>query len=196
MQRRDFVALCGAALATTLPGQRSLAAEGDTMGQLQSHLLLGQQGEWNGSLEQGLYRLDNATAFNNVQFITAGAPEGVQRVLVDVVPFGTGAYCGAGLLINRVDPGTWLAVAVQPTGTLGIYLFDPQSGLQRVAELPAQGLDPSYMTRLSLENSGPGIDILTNGQKCGSFSDVKLKGACGIVAFDIGQFYFTNFWMG
>jgi hypothetical protein len=197
MQRRNFIALCGTvALAGALPGGRARAAEGDIMGQLQPHLLLGEEGSWQGSIDQGRYRLVNATAFNNVQFITAGAPEGVQRVVVDVAPFGTGAYCGAGLLVNRVGAeGGWMAVALQPTGSLGIYVNSPQRGLERVTELPAQGLDPNFMTRLSLENASGGIDILTNGQKCGSFSDIKLKGACGIVAFDIGQFYFANFWM-
>ena len=197
MQRRTFIALCATtALAGTLAARWSQAAEGSTMGQLEPYLLLGEEAPWQGSVDQGYYRLDNATGFNNGRLITATAPATLQRVVVDVAPFGDGAYCGAGLVVNRVeDGGGWLAVALQPNGALGIYRFDAQKGLERVAELPAQGLDPNLMTRLALENSAGGIAILTNGQTCGSFSDVKLKGACGIVAFDIGQFYFANFAM-
>jgi hypothetical protein len=44
-------------------------------------------------------------------------------------------------------------------------------------------------------NNGRLVDSLTNDQTCGSFSDIKLTGACGIVAFDIGSFYFANFAM-
>jgi len=195
--RRDFIRLCGAgALAGALPSTVAVAAEGANMGAIEPFLLQGEQPPWSGGFENGLYRLRNTTGFNSVLHFTAGAPEGVKSVSIDVLAVGNGAYCGAGLLLNReTNDGGWLAVALQPGGALGLYVRD-QTGLNRVTELAAVGLRIDVMTRLSVENSASGIDILTNGQKCGSFSDLRLKGACGAVAFDIGDFYFANFAMG
>jgi len=199
MQRRDFFGFCGAALAAGVGGSAARANEDlANMGPLARYLLIGTEDPWTGSYLQGFYLLRNPTGFNNSMLFTALPPLGValQKVSIDVHPVGSAAYTGAGLVLNReTGDGAFVAVLLQPNRQLGIYVYDPKEGLGRLTELPAVGLRDDVVTRLSAENSDAGIDILTNGEKSGHFSDIKLKGAAGAMATDIGDYYFANFLM-
>jgi hypothetical protein len=199
MQRRDFFGFCGAALAAGIGGGAARANEDlANMGLLARHLLIGTETPWPGSYLQGFYFLRNPTGFNNSLMFTALPPLGValQKVSIDVHPVGSQAYTGAGLVLNyETAGGAFAAVLLQPNRQLGIYFYDPQDGLGRLTEIPAVELRDDVVTRLSAENSDAGIDILTNGVKAGHFSDVKLKGAAGVMATDIGDYYFANFVM-
>ncbi len=203
MQRRGFLGYCGATLAAGIgSGAIASAARANTdeanMGPLANYLLLGTEGAWTGSYAQGFYLLRNPTGFNNTMLFTALPPLGVtlQKVSIDVHPVGSAAYTGAGLVLNRETAGgAFLAVMLQPNRHLGIYVYDPEDGIGRLTEMPAAGLRDDVVTRLSLENSDAGIDILTNGEKSGHFSDIKLKGAAGAIATDLGDYYFVNFVM-
>ncbi len=196
MRRRDFLGVCGGVMAATLP---LAPARADTanMGLLEQYLLIGEEPPWKGSYAQGFYLLENQEGFNNTMTFAALSALPPQKVVLDVFAAGPGAYTGAGLLLNKeVRGGSYLGVTLEPAGTLGIYFYDPDGGIGRVTQFPALGLRSDVVTRLSCENSAAGIDILTNGTKSGHFSDIKLKGACGAMATDRGQFYMANFWMG
>ncbi len=196
MQRRGFLAACGgiATLGSLLPRTPAWAADEANMGALANNNLVTEQAPWRCFYQQGFYVMENKGGFNSARLSTTKEMDGIKRVSVDVFPVGAGAYSGGGLVLNQVlKTGAYLAVTLQPNGQLGIYNAPPNDALERVTELPAAGLRSDVVTRLSLENSERGIDILTNGEFCGHFSDIKLKGSFGIMGIDRGSFYFANF---
>ncbi len=198
-QRRGFLAACGgiATLGALLPRAPAWAADEANMGALANNNLLAVQGPWRGFYQQGFYVMENKDGFNSARISTLPEMEGITHVSVDVFPSGTAAYSGAGLVLNQVvKTGAYLAVALQPNGQIGIYSSPANEPMERLTELPAAGLRSDAVTRLSLENSPSGIVILTNGEVCGHFSDIKLKGSFGIMAIDRGTFYFANFTLG
>jgi len=195
MQRRSFFGLlAGMASMSALPLSRAGAAESANMGALEPYLLLKTDAEWSGRYEQGLYVLENLTAFNSYTYSVATLTEGAKSVSVDLFVTGKSAYSGGGLVLNNYGPDEYyIAVLLQPAGNLALYFSDPLNDLWRITEIPAVGLRDDVLTRLTVTDSDRGIDILTNGNLCGHFSDFRLEDDCGIMASDIGRYYFANY---
>lgn len=195
MRRRQFLGTFAAATAAmTLPGAVA-RADSANMGQIEQYLLLGEEAPWKGSYSQGFYLLENDEGFNNTMTFAVSTPAPPTTVQMDIFVTGPGAYTGAGLLLNKHHQ-SFRGVTLEVGGTLGIYDYNPADGVTRVRQLQAQGLRNDVVTRLSVQNAGDGIDILTNGKVCGNFPGKKLGNVCGAMATDRGKFYMANFWMG
>ncbi len=195
MHRRDFLTVSSATAAgAVLPWRAALANDVANMGILASTQLVIDSPPWRGSYQESFFVLENKDGFGNCFFRMTKTEQAAKRVSVDVFPVGTAAHSGAGLAFNGdAATGDCLAVTLQPSGTLGISSSTQADGIFRITELPALGLRSDVVTRLSLENADQGINILTNGEVSGHFSDRKLKGTSGILAIDLGSFYFANF---
>lgn len=188
--------LLGLALLA-LPGA-ALADLDDVLGPLAGKVLIGRQGDWEGSedTEPDAYRLDYlGTRTNAVRYFMlddAGVPEGRLAAGVQVaLPQEKSAF--AGLLWGyQDDPRRYLIFAVTGDGRAVIWRRDA-AGLTQLAEHPDAVHEGGSAVLAAFERDGVVLMLAGETLVAALDGDDAAGGATGIVAGGRGSFRFTDF---
>lgn len=172
---------------------------------LQGVLLQGQEGEYQGAIENGAYvlRHHGDPAMVRYHFLTA-LPDEPKRTLRDarvaVVVSGDFATmgnttAGAGL-VYRLDPDTrtYFAFALLGDGRYGVFKRD-RTRLQRIIHATSSAIRRGEPNELAMRpNQGNGVDLFINGTQVGSVASSDITGAAvGLIAIGNGRFVYDDF---
>jgi hypothetical protein len=168
-------------------------------------LLEGQEGQYEGAIENGAYVLRHHGDAGMVRyhFLTA-LPDQPERSLrdagVSVVVSGDFATAenrtaGAGL-VYRLDPDTrtYFAFALLGDGRYGAFKRD-RTRLQRIIHATSSAIRQGEPNELTMRpNRGNGVDLFINGTQVGSVASSDITGkAVGLIAIGNGRFVFDEF---
>lgn len=168
-------------------------------------LLQGQEGQYEGALENGTYvlRHQGDAGIVRYQFLTAlpGQPDrSLRDARLSVVVSGDFAsaensVAGAGL-VYRLDPDTrtYFAFAVLGDGRYGVFKRD-RTRLQRIIHATSAAIRRGQPNELAMRpNQGNGVDLFINGTQVGSVASSDITGgAVGLIAIGNGRFVYDDF---
>ena len=168
----------------------------DGLGPLKDAVSLGEADGWTGSMDAGVYQLENGSDPTAIRYYYTGYTEGEggsRSAQVDVAFEGAHPDARAGLLYGfRKDPRFYYMIVASPAGEVEIYRRDGQDfGMTMASSFEPS--DTGY-ARIAVDENGSELAVRVNGEEVASFqSDGVGSGSIGIVALGVGRFGFTNY---
>ena len=180
---------------TTACGGRDEGPRG--IGPLSEVVFTGAEDGWSGSMESGVYWLENtAGAADDIRYFytapVAGAT-GERSAGVDVLTAQMTAEGMAGLLYGYQDsPRSYYLIMISGSGEVAVFRRD-EDGLNRIMS-SASDATKTESVRLEVREKGNELTVLANGKSVGSLQNDSIgTGLVGIAAAGTGRFGFTNY---
>ncbi len=186
--------------ARALEYLETFEADGDPAAMMAGTLLIGSDGGWRGALVDGTYNLSNDGKKGGVRYFhlgrrNQGAGAKTLTVAVDVLARFDGAAAAAGL-VYLVDPKsrTYYAFVVgKDSGYM--VLRRGAEGFKKVAAGTNDAIKAEGVNRLSVELEQDKAALYVNqAQVIGHSVKRDAEGNAGIIAVDLGDYRFDNFW--
>lgn len=180
---------------TTACGSRDTAPGG--MGPLTEIVFTGPKDGWTGTMESGVYWLQNtAGKTNDIRyFYTAPVPGagGERTAGVDVLTAQMAADDRAGLLYGYQDsPLSYYMIMISGSGDVEVFRRDDQ-GFDRIMSSSSDATKTDTV-RIEFREKGNELTVVANGSSVGSLQNDRIgTGLVGIAAVGTGRFGFTNY---
>ena len=168
----------------------------DGLGPLQDAVSLGEADGWTGSMDAGVYQLENGSNPTAIRYYYTGFTEGEggsRSARVDVALEGAHPDARAGLLYGfRENPRFYYLIVASPAGEVEIYRREgPDFGMTMASSF--EPTDTGY-ARIAVEENGSELAVRVNGEEVSSFQSEGVgSGSIGIAALGVGRFEFTNY---
>jgi hypothetical protein len=166
------------------------------------HLLVGQNGSWEGGVDQNGYRLTNADGTGKIKWLTPNLvdtntqePIPVDSIEADVNVNSADLEAGAGLvfsgsetsaywfMINKDANALLLSVAIGPNGKVSF-------GSTQTIQVSRKS---NGWYHLTVRRSANGPEFLVDGKTIATQSDSSIQGLnAGLVAHGVGAFHYRN----
>ncbi len=174
--------------------------DGDPAAMMAGTLLIGSDGAWSGALADGTYRLSNAGKKGGIKYFHLGRPNqgaGAEKLTVgvDVLARFEGTAAGAGL-VYLVDPRsrTYYAFVVGKGSGYSVFRRGNE-GFKKLASGTNDAIKSQGVNRLSVELTRDKARLYVNeAQVIGHSVKRTAEGNAGIIAVDLGDYRFDNFW--
>ncbi|MDQ8186957.1 hypothetical protein [Pelagicoccus sp. SDUM812002] len=167
------------------------------IGPLANVVFSGSVDGWTGSLEDGIYWLENSAGDpNDIRYFytspTAGK-NGERSAKVEVKTAEMNAEARAGLLYAyRESPRFYYLIVASNSGAVDIYQRDGNDF--RLTQSNSISLKKDGTVQLEAIEKGRELTVIANGKKLATIENDNIgTGTLGIAAFGLGKFGFTNY---
>lgn len=168
--------------------------------------LIGKQGDWEGHVSDGQYRLCNISLKESASYTArmshevSGRKTPLRDAMVSVrvrIEPPNGTYSGAGILFRQLpDKPDYLAYMLQAGKTVSL-LRRHDSSLSVLASKEVPSMDTSGLLSLRLVGTGPRVDLYAENTHLYPSSEEHqidlLDGDPGVFAYSTGCFVFDDF---
>lgn len=165
------------------------------LGSLESIVSIGESDGWNGSLDKGVYWMENTNDEGAIRYYFTGVSgaTGSRSLKVDVNAQGMTESSRAGLLYGYEDsPKSYFLLVVGGDGMFEVY----QRGANGIQLRSGSSftMSKSGFQTIELKEENQKLSFSVNGKAMGSLeSDAIGGGALGIAAMGMGRYGFSNY---
>lgn len=165
------------------------------IGALEGIVSIGESDGWTGSMQSGIYRMENHVNPDSVQYYYTKANEanGTRTSSVDVKVEATSDQSRAGLLYAFQEAQhSYYLMVVNANGLFEVFRRDADG----FRVMTGSSFEPSVsgFQHIELRENGKELSMTVNGKSMGTIESSAVgNGALGIAAIGVGRFDFTNY---